>query len=495
MPPNPRRATEDLWRAREQKHKPRFDLPGAIDATLFDKQLAFDRDRARRKAAFCTRRAGKTDLVPKRLVKRLWSEPESIRVFLAITRIRARELIWRPLEILNEKYSLGLDMREQAAVVRFPNHSELRLRGADDKREAGKGRGDKLHGVDIDEAQTFDPEVLRTMIDDVYGPTLEDVLGDMNVYGTPGVVCAGEWYEMTRPDVEQRRKGWSVHEWGVLDNPFMAHMKARLPELKIERGWADDNPTYLREWCGRWVNDSSALFYRYDDARNGHAFPEEHFIGGRWRHVLGWDLGLRDEMALVVWAFEPKTRDVYEAFSWKKNDITSDEVVDEVRKLEKRGYNFLNKVADTGGLGALVVDEVGKRTGMHFDAAKKTEKGAHVELFNDDLLTGRAKLRRGSPYAREIAVLPKDPETPEDKWPEEDSRFANHCCDAGLYAWREALHYLHRPTEPPPPKMNDPEWHEWNSQRQQDELAELRERQMQQNRDEQRNEGEPLDFL
>lgn len=386
-------------------------------------------------------------------------------------------------------------MYEQAAILRFPNHAEIRLRGADDKSEAGKGRGDKLHSVDIDEAQTFDPEVLRTMIDDVYGPTLEDVGGDMNVYGTPGVVCAGEWFEMTRPDAQNRRKGWSVHEWSVLDNPFMAHMKARLPELKVERGWADDNPTYLREWCGKWINDTSALFYKFDESRNTHDLPESHFIGGRWMHVIGWDLGLRDEMALVVWAFEPKKPEVYEAFSWSKNEITSDEVMTEVKKLEARGFKFINKVADTGGLGALVVSEVGKRTGIHFDAAKKTEKGAHVELFNDDLLTGRAKLRRGSKYAREIAVLPKDPDAPEGEWPVEDPRFANHCCDAGLYSWREALHYLHRPEEPPPPPQNSPEWHAAELARKQAEWNAQLEREMQRNRNERGESSNDLDWL
>lgn len=464
--------------------RPRFDLVRAIDATLFNKQVAFDQDPARRKAAFCTRRAGKTDLVPKRLVKRAWAVPESVRVFLAITRIRARELIWRPLEILNEKYKLGLDMREQSATVRFPNHAELRLRGADDKREAGKGRGDKLHSVDIDEAQTFDPEVLRTMIDDVYGPTLEDVGGDMNVYGTPGIVCAGKWYAMTHPNPLEREPGWSLHQWGVLDNPFMAHMKLRLPELKAERKWADDNPTYLREWCGQWVNDTEALFYRFDPLRNVHDFKEKDLVGPGWGHVLGWDIGLRDEMALVAWAFHKHKRHLFEAFSWKRSGVTTDVVMKEVRALEQRGFNFVAKVADTGGLGALVVEEVTKRENIYFEAAKKTEKGAHVNRFNDDLLTGSVQLMRGSPYAGELVVLPKDPDSPDDKWPVEDARFPNHCADAGLYAWRRAMHYFVTPEEKAPAKLGTVEWYAEQAERQKaqedamlnEEIAEARER-------------------
>lgn len=473
----------------------KFNLDAAINATFFDRQLAFDRDPSRRKAAFCTRRAGKTDLIPKRLLKRAAAQPESIRVFLAITRPRARELIWRPLELVDEKYKLGCDFNTTTGTVTLPNHAVIRLRGADDKKESEKGRGDKLHEVDIDEAQIFPPEVLKNMIDDVYGPTLEDVGGSINVYGTPGIVCAGKWFEMTRPDVEQREPGWSVHQWGVLDNPFMAHMKERLPQLKLERRWADDNPTYMREWLGQWVNDNSALFYKFDPTRNVHDMSEAEMLGGEWQHVLGWDIGLRDDMALVAWAFHPRSPDLYEAFSWKRNGVTSEEVVKQVKELESRGYNFITKVADTGGLGALVVEEVGKRFEMHFEAAKKTEKAAHVELFNDDMLTGHVKLKRGSVYANEIAVLPKDPDAPPHKPASEDPRFPNHCGDAGLYGWRHAQQYMHKPKEPPPPPLNSPEWHAKVQAEQQAEIEEDFEAGLEKNKQDQREEWENNQWL
>lgn len=422
-----------------------------ISATLFDRQRRLDEDTARRKAALCTRRAGKTDWVPKRLIRRALAAPESIRVYLAVTRVRAKELIWRHLEVLNERYDLRAKLNEQQGVVTLPNHAVIRLKGADDKREAQKGRGDKLHELVIDECQIFPPEVLKSMVDDVYGPTLEDVGGDISLLGTPGIVCAGEWWEITRPDTAARAPGWSVHQWSVLDNPYMAHMRARLPQLKAERNWQDDNPTWLREWCGQWVHDNEALFYRFDPTRNVHDLTLREMTGPGWMHVLGWDIGLRDDMALVAWAFHENRPEVYECFSWKENGVTSERVVEEVAKLEKLGLKVVGQVADTGGLGALVVEEVAKRFKVRFEAAKKTEKYAHVELFNDDLLTGRVKLMRGSPYTQEIAVLPKDPEGPVNKPPQEDPRFPNHCADAGLYGWRKALHWTATPLNVDPP--------------------------------------------
>jgi hypothetical protein len=251
----------------------------------------------------------------------------------------------------------------------------------------------------------------------------------------------------------------------VLDNPFMAHMHQRLPELKAERKWADDNPTYLREWCGKWVRDNSALFYRFDPTRNLHDIPHARLVGPEWLHVVGWDLGRNKNMALVAWAFHENQSEAFEFDSWKRGEGSPDPkksetdlVMDQVRAWEKLGAKFIGYVADTGGLGGLVTDEVAKRPGgIPFEAAKKTEKNAHVELLNDDLLCGRVKLRRGSPYAQEIAVLPKDPESPEDKPPIEDPRFPNHCCDAGLYGWRKALHWLAQPLRVEP-KPGTTEW-------------------------------------
>jgi hypothetical protein len=45
-----------------------------------------------------------------------------------------------------------------------------------------------------------------------------------------------------------------------------------------------------------------------------------------------------------------------------------------------------------------------------------------------------------------MVQLPTDPDWPDPEKPErppsEDPRFPNHCCDAGLYAFRAAWHYV-----------------------------------------------------
>jgi len=244
----------------------------------------------------------------------------------------------------------------------------------------------------------------------------------------------------------------------------MQHMRVDLPLLKAKRGWDDNHPTWLREWRAQWVNDASALFYAFAEPRNVHNLPEEKLRGRGWVHVLGWDLGFRDDMAKVVWAFHPDDACLYEAFSWKEPGASLEKCNALDEELHRR-FNVCARVADTGGGGAMLVEEHSRRwPGHSYEAAKKTEKYAHVVLFNDDMRCGRVKVREGSPLHQEMATLPKDPDWPDEKAPREDPRFPNHCCDAGLYGWRRAYHFTHEHQEEKP-APGTPEAHEAEAKR------------------------------
>ena len=82
---------------------------------------------------------------------------------------------------------------------------------------------------------------------------------------------------------------------------------------------------------------------------------------------------------------------VYEAASWSKAGARAEEVMEQIQRWEKLGFNFLAKVADTGGGGRMYVEDVMSRYSQVFEAAKKTEKVEHVRLMNDELLSGRIK--------------------------------------------------------------------------------------------------------
>jgi hypothetical protein len=209
------------------------------------------------------------------------------------------------------------------------------------------------------------------------------------------------------------------------------------------------------------VNDLGALYYKFDPVRNTYDHSTLQPYGPGWEHVLGWDLGSRDDMALVVWGYHPSRPELYEAFSWKQPGALAKDVMARIEALEARGFNFVRKFADTGGGGRMFVEEVQSHYSQRFEPAKKSEKYEHVRLLSDDLATGHVKLAAGSPYAQEIAQLARDQDWPPPDKPEalprEDPRCPNHCCDAGLYAYRGARHYLYQ-EEAPKPKPGDSKW-------------------------------------
>ena len=470
-----RRAAEELAR-REQALTRASSLTAGIKAELFDRQLAFIDDPSRNKAAICTRRAGKTMMWPRYCFSVALENPKSLIRVWGITRLRVKQLLWQEFVDVAARHRIHIKAHETELTMRLDNGSEIRFVGADKDQAAQRKRGDKTILEVILESQLFGP-FLRTLVEDVAEPCLFDMKGTMCMEGTPGVIPTGYWYWITGgsevngrwdsegmlissgTDQEKERMGagWSCHRWSLLDNPHLPHAKVELERLRVKRNWSIESPTYVREYLGRWVKDDGVLFYKFNEERNTFTLGEVVPWGPGWKHVLGWDLGSRDDMALVAWGWHPTRRELYEAGSWKKPGARAEEVMAQITVWEALGMDFIAKVADTGGGGRMYVEDVMSRYSQVFEAAQKSEKLEHVRLMNDDFSSAKLKVQRGSQYATELAGLPKDPDWDPNsgKPPGEDHRFPNHCTDAGLYSWRKALMYLDFEAEKPHEELND----------------------------------------
>ncbi len=439
-----------------------------IRAELFDKQIALLDDPARNKAALCTRRAGKTSTWSRYAVIECLRRPGALVRIWAQARLRAKELLWNEIRDVCARHGIKVDTHETELRVTFENRSEIRLVGADKDKEAQKKRGDKTSLEIVLESQSFGP-FLQKLVEDVIEPSLFDTRGTVCMEGTPGPVCAGYWFAVTGTEEDLKRwtssgrevkdgdsvhivgANWSCHRWSVLDNPFLPHAREEMASLKKKRQWTDDNPTWLREYQAKWVNDSGALYYRWDSVRNVYDLREVQPWGPGWSHVLGWDIGFNDAMALVVWGWRDDNPTLYEAASWAESKVLSEDVVAKIREFQQR-FNIIKMVADTGGGGRLFVEEVQSRYGLVFEAAQKQQKYEHVMLMNNDFLVGRIKTLPSSAYSYDVARLPKDPDWDPDegKPPREDPRFPNHTTDAGLYGWRYAFNFLSEIEVPEP---------------------------------------------
>lgn len=459
---DPRKAAEELAR-REANLSRAETVTEGILKELFREQIAFVEDPSRNKAALCTRRAGKTSLWSRYCTVVALKNPKSLIRVWGIARLRTKQLLWQEFKDVCARHKIGIDAHETELTIRFANGSEIRLLGADKDKEAQKKRGDKTIMEVTLESQLFGP-FLKTLVHDVAEPCLYDLKGTMCMEGTPGPVPTGYWYWLSgdadSPDVgrwdskgmlvangegekEPVGAGWSVHRWSLLNNPYVPH-EDELERLRKKRGWTKDSPTYVREYTGRWVREDGVLFYKYNEGRNGFSLIDVQPWGPGWQHVLGWDLGSRDDMALFVWGWHPERRELYQAGEWKKPGASAEDVIEQVERWERMGFNFIAKVADTGGGGLMYVEQVMRRTQHNFLPAKKNEKLEHVRLMNDDFLSGKLKVQAGGEYAGELSGLPKDPNWDPDsgKPPGEDPRFPNHLCDSALYSWRYALNYF-----------------------------------------------------
>lgn len=460
---DPREAALELARRRDARLQA-GQVTAGIRAELFKQQLDFIDDSSRNKAALCSRRAGKTSMWARYCFITALETPRALIRLWGITRLRTKQLLWQEFLDVAARHSIPVKSHETELTIRLENGSEIRFVGADKDSQAQRKRGDKTKLEVVMEAQLFGP-FLRSLIEDVIEPCLFDLQGTVCLEGTPGPVPTGYWYWVTGDNAsapawnsqgmmvstggasdekERVGAGWSCHRWTLLDNPHLPHAKRELERILKKRNWTIDTPTYVREYTGRWVKDDGVLFYKYNEGRNSFDLTEVQPWGPGWQHVLGWDLGSRDDMALFAWGWHPTRREVYEAASWKKSGALAEEVMAQIERWEKMGLNFIAKVADTGGGGRMYVEDVMSRYSQVFEAAKKTEKLEHVRLMNDEFVTGRLKVQRGGAYAMELSALPKDPDWDPDsgKPPGEDPRFPNHITDAALYSFRKVLAHL-----------------------------------------------------
>ena len=430
-------------------------LKEKILSELFQQQVDSVEDKHTFKSVLGSRRAGKTEMWARYATIMALENPRSLTRIWHSSRLRAKDMLWAAFNYLHARHGIHTKTNETELSITFDNGAVIRLVGADKDKEAQKKRGDKTILEILLEVQNFG-SFLRSMIDDVIEPSLLDLNGTLCVEGTPGAICVGPWFEISGDEPSARRwmdaktGRWSNHRWTLLDNPHLPHARKYLEEQKRSRKWGDDHPTYLREYCGVWVQDSGALFYKFDYARNTYAPHEIQPWGPGWQHALGWDLGFRDDMALVIWGWHPDHENLYEVFSWKRPGALAKEVMDTIQEQEtSKNLNIIEQVADTGGGGKMYVEEVMSRYARSFTPAKKTEKYEHVRMFNDEMLSGRIKLRSGSLLQEEMAALMKDPDWPPPEKPEapprEDPSTPNHCADASLYSWRACWHYVEKP--------------------------------------------------
>lgn len=386
------------------------------------------------------------------------AKPGCVALYITLSRLNAKRIVWETLKTLNAVYDLGGVALDGELCIAFPNGSKVYLSGCVDASEVDKFLGLPIGIVVIDEAQSF-PTFLERLVDEVLAGALADYAGQIVMIGTPGPVPVGYFHDcVTSPK-------WAHHAWTIFDNPYIEKKSGRPPQMLLQeeldrRGVTVEDPSIQRNWFARWVLDPNSLVFRYDAEKN-HRVLTPPLNGGlsHQHHVIGVDLGYSDADAIAVlgWSDDSPELDLVEEVVVAKQHVTP--LMDKVHAMDLK-YSPIAIVADFASLGKKIAGEISGRTKVPVEAADKMRKLEHIELLNDAMRTGRFFAPKTSRFAHDCSLVEWD-FTKMEKNPEKriiSNRFHSDICDAVLYAYVRCLHWLHEPAKPPPVRVGSPEW-------------------------------------
>lgn len=426
-----------LWAKQvlEAAHKRKAMHPVFVDHR-FAVQSRFITDPSRKKAAICTRRAGKTNGVARMMLKALHEAPSGDILYLGLTKNTVRRLMWEPiLKLLNRSLGINAEPNETTMSLKLSETSHIYCLGADaDEEEMQKLLGGKYKLVVIDEAQSFRID-MHKLVNQVLRAALSDLRGTICLTGTPDDLTHGLFYDITRQD-GRRLDGWSVHEWSAADNPYMkAAWADEIAEIKTEHPLAHELPWFQRMYLGKWVTDSDALVYKFNSSVNTVTrLPDQEYT-----YVLGIDLGFNDASAFTLFAYSDRDPCLYVVENSKYTGLIVAEVADIIKNYRDR-YQISYLPCDPAS--KQVVEELKQRYQIPLISAEKSEKDRYIEMMNSDFRQGLIKLvdDRTKTLQEEYMGLIWD-KTAARKI--EHPSCKNDAADSALYGWRLCRQYLY----------------------------------------------------
>lgn len=401
----------ELQKRKSIAEKPKFDF----NEYTFEAQKVFFRSKGKRFRAVCaSRRSGKSVGIAADMIDAGITQKGANLLYITQTQGAARNIIWGELIKIIEEFQIDCKIDNTRLTVLFnETKSRIYLAGAKDKNEVAKFRGYKLLKCYIDEAQSIRPSILTELINDVIIPALRDLRGSLYLTGTPGPVPAGPFYEYTHSE------NWFTHHWDAFRNPHMNNVKGtdsydpRYPEKELEETLAEErvmrgidvnDPSYIRETYGKWVEDKDSLVFKFNKSKNIYS---ELPVSGKWTYIMGVDLGWNDADALAVIGYNSHTKKVYLVEEVLKNKQNITELVKSVTDMKNR-WEPVKIVMDAGALGKKIQEEIRSRHGLHMEAAEKSRKVEFIELLNDDLRTGKFQAPINSVFEEDCMLVTWD---------------------------------------------------------------------------------------
>jgi len=439
-----------------------------LRAFLSPLQRSFIDDEHRFKVARCGRRGGKSVMDVIYLIITCLENPNTPTLYLGLTRESAKNTIWDFVCYTCERLGINIEARVSELRINFDNGSFIRLFGADTSNGRERLRGQKFKLIIVDEMGFYSGAdyLIEAVI-----PMLADYQGTICMTSSPGLVLAGMFYEA---DQGSKSGGWSQYHWDMRSNPhFMTPVNkmtkpiepymhtfkdgytlevktaAELEMVTIVKNLYGDiwsHPGFQREYLGLWVADNTTLVYPYAtyNDKPGHNVVKEDFSLEEPLYAIGIDLGSISDNSIVVLQYSHHRREAVFVEAWKGNDMRVDALGAKISEYYEK-YAPTHIVADTGGYGRGIVDELKYRYTLPIQAAEKTDKAFYQSVFSNDLLSGWIKARSEGA----LLLLAEWANIIKDEKGSEVVGQVNHAADAALYVYRKVYQIHLKLFEPP----------------------------------------------
>jgi phage terminase large subunit len=435
----------------------------------FPEQVAFLEDPFQFKMAHCSRGAAKSYTAGIGIYEFLEKYPGCSCFYVTKTHDMARNIMWFTVmqQIAKDFYPPDfIDFNETLLEGRHPNGSKFRLTGIDgDRKQQDKLLGGKYKLVVLDEVAFFETDlteiIYRTLI-----PAVGRIGGSIWLLSTSSDFPRGLFYEATRPEREERIKGWNVHEWQWKDNPYVRdEMQKTINELIAANPLITETNHFRQHYLNEWVIDDSKLVYRFNPSRNlVKEIPK--LPKNDWVYTLGVDTGWEDDNAFVLTGYHAHDPALYVIKSFSQKKLTFDQVIEVIQGF-LRDTEFSPHKVFIDGANKQGVESMRVRSSIPFEYADKQDKATFIEICNGDLVQGKIRVHdipENKALCSELSTLVWQTEGDRIKFPKkEHPSLPNHLCDAFLYAWRNGYHY-HSSSFVKPVVVGSREWYQRQSE-------------------------------
>lgn len=393
----------------------------------------------RRKCIMCSRRAGKTELNA-RLLVRCCATPNSPCLYVNLTFANAINQTFDKILECAKAVELPVQQSSKAdGFIIFSNGSSITFKGNTNKAEADKIRGYKYRLAIIDEAQS--QVNMNYLINEVVEPLLMDFADSVMILtGTPPRV------KNTYFEKAWNSKEWQNYHWTMFENPYIPNAEEQLEKICAEKGLTKESDFIQREYFGVIAYDSEAqVFKGYQTYKE---VPEDFMPTDV---VIGVDFGFSDYNGVVSLAFNKYTMECYAFHENKFNKSTSTAVIECIKNHYENAKMFmvdrakrLNKDVDLANI-TIVTDSNEKTICYELSVNEKLpaypcykyDKVMAISQLSDWCRTGKIKVPEDGYLAEEFDMTVYKRDDNDNITSEIDDSYHPDIADALLYASRQ----------------------------------------------------------